>query len=146
MITIRGGNLCHVSDSCRVRAMSIFFFPNPSTTRDMKTTSNRDTNMTRTYNGLTRHEPNLTRDMKLTYDTKVNRKTKLIHDTKLTRDTKLNRNWHKFDMKFGFKPGHIWVGPEIDTNLARNWHDIWPKIDTKKTGRVWILRVQPEHD
>ena len=30
----RGGNSCHVSGSCRVRAVSIFFFTDPNTTRD----------------------------------------------------------------------------------------------------------------
>ncbi|GMN45370.1 hypothetical protein TIFTF001_014556 [Ficus carica] len=51
-----GGN------SCRVRIVSIFFFPNLNMTSDTKMTSNRDKNTTRTRNGLTRHEPNLTCD------------------------------------------------------------------------------------
>ena len=43
-----GGNSCYVLGSCRVKAVSIFVFPNLYTTRNMKISLNRNTNTTRT--------------------------------------------------------------------------------------------------
>ena len=99
----KGGNSCHVSGSCRVRAVSNFFFPNPNTTR------NNDTNTTRTRNGLTRQD------------------TKLIRDTKLTRDTQLTRIWHEIRIETGSYSGWTrnWheINKKLIRHLTRNWHE-----------------------
>ena len=87
--TVRGDNSYHVSGSCHVRAVSIFVFPNPYMTRDMKIFSNRNTNTTRTRNELTRYELNLTCDSKLTRD------TNWTCDTNLTQIEPATWIWHK---------------------------------------------------